>query len=38
MMQKETCRGISGAEGFEPALKTMVERFFYRRCHKDVIC
>jgi hypothetical protein len=37
-MQKETCRGTSGAEGFEPALKTKEETFSYRRCDKDVLC
>jgi hypothetical protein len=35
---RQTCTGISGAEGSEPALKKKTETFSNRRCHKDVIC
>jgi hypothetical protein len=36
--ENETCRGISGAQGFEPAGKMKPETFSNRRYHKDVIC
>jgi hypothetical protein len=35
---RETCRGISCAVDFEPALKMKAEIFSNRRWHNDFIC
>jgi hypothetical protein len=37
---RQTCTGISDAEGFDPDLemKENPETFSIRRCQKDIIC
>jgi hypothetical protein len=35
---RQTCTGISDAEGFDPDLEMKAEAFSIRICQKDIIC